>query len=857
MAGEEGALVGFLGLRKAKWRHADPAVRLAGVAELTYDQQALFAKLAGEDADGRVRLAAARRINDQTALQRLLQAADPEVARLARERLAGVAVKLALERPFGEVGAMLGTIADQKSLAELSLSAKDAQVREAALARLLALPEPSPALLVMVAVQDAAGAFGLRAVAKLDRRGLLKDVARKAKHPGVQAAALARAEALEADSGKPTSEQLRKGRLKALEALAAQVARLAVTSDQERAASEWTSLEARRVAALAEFSALPLDDAARALDERLQRGHREFTARRAAERADRDAALAVRERFLATLTGEAVASDVAARRVELNAAWTALGTLDGPEARAFAARFAQELARICPAPVAADPAHDAGAGAAAPRGDNLDEAARSELQALNEESAALAAKEGLQHGDDFRDVIDRFRVLHKRWMSLSAPLPERHPLRAGFMDAYGRFKERQRTWRDERSAQAAERVTRLTALAVEAEALAAQPPGEAELRPRFDRLRQLQAEWKAVGAVRLELIKAVRTRFRAACDEAYKPVKALQEAEDWARFAQFAKAEELAAAVEALSAVEDLAAVSQHVRRAQQDWKTLGPLPRDKRESAWHRFRTACDAQYERLKPYFAELDAARAANLERKRALLAEVGQLAGQAPIGLAGSPADRLAKKAAAERIKAIQQEWRGVGPVPREHDQELWTAFRAACDGFFGQHRAEISEQHQEFTANLERKQALCATAEALAAEAEAGAADPGKAQPGSEVMRRIKDVQAAWKTIGHVPREHVETVWTRFRTACDRVYATLKEHIAALEAERQENLAKKRALLAEAEELLAHENAHWFKDDFRDLQRQYREIGYVPRENMDELAQRFREVFDKAMALEGR
>ncbi len=851
--------MGFLGLRKAKWRHADPAVRLAGVADLTYDQQALFAKLAGEDADGRVRLAAARRINDQGALQRLLQAGDPEVARLARERLAGVAVKLALERPFGEVGAMLGTIADQKSLAELSLSAKDAQVREAALARLLALPEPSPALLVMIAVQDAGGAFGLRAVAKLDKRGLLKDVARKAKHAGVQAAAVARAEVLEAESGKPTPEQLRKARLKALEALAAQGVRLAVTSDHERAAAEWTGVEARRVAVLAEFAAVPLDDTARAIDERLQRGHRDFTARRAAEQAAREAAEAARESFLAALTGEAAAAEPAARRAELNAAWTALGVLPAQNKRVLEARFVQELARICPLPsaAAAGVASDASiatAEAIAARGDGLDEAARTELQTLTDESAALAAKEGLQHGDDFRDVIDRFRVLHKRWLFLSAPLPERHPLRAGFMDAYGRFKERQRAWRDERTAQATERVTRLTALAVEAEALAAQPPSEAELRPRFDRLRQLQAEWKAVGAVRLELIKVVRSRFRAACDEAYKPVKALQEAEDWARFAQFAKAEELAAAVEALSAVEDLAAVAQHVKRAQQDWKTLGPLPRDKRESAWQRFRVACDAQYERLKPHFAALDAARASNLERKRALVAEVGQIAGQAPIGLAGSPADRLAKKAAAERIKAIQQEWRSVGPVPREHDQELWTAFRAACDGFFGQHRAEISEQHQEFMANFERKQALCVAAETLAGEAEAGVADPGKAQPGGEVMRRIKDVQAAWKTIGHVPREHVETVWTRFRTACDRVYATLKEHIAAQEAERQDNLAKKRAILVEAEELLKHENAHWFKDDFRDLQRQWREIGYVPRENMDELAQRFREVFDKAMAL---
>ena len=165
--------MGFLGLSKPKWKHADAQVRLAAIATITEDRQGLLADLAKGDADARVRLAAAHRVTDQSHLEGLLGSADAEVVRVARERLSGVAVKLVRERPLAACRAILGAIADQKSLAELSLNATDPAVRVAAFARLAGLPEPSPAMLELIAVQDAAGDLGLRAVALLTQRGAL------------------------------------------------------------------------------------------------------------------------------------------------------------------------------------------------------------------------------------------------------------------------------------------------------------------------------------------------------------------------------------------------------------------------------------------------------------------------------------------------------------------------------------------------------------------------------------------------------------------------------------------------------------------------------------------------------------
>ena len=293
--------MGFLGWMKPKWRHRDAAVRLAAVGELTYDRQDVFATLAANDPDARVRVAAAQRINEQVRLEPLLKSADAEVVRVIRERLSGVAVKLARERPLSACAAVLATISDQKSLAELSLEAADVGVRNAAFARLLAQPEPSPAMLALVAVQDASGQLAAQAVARLDKRALLKDVARKAKVATVRQAAQARLTALEAEATKPSAEQGRRARCKQLEPLASEAARLALSRDWERAAVAWQELEAKRQAVLSAFAAIPLDDAARVFDERMQRGQRDFDQRRQDHRDRMAAAVDAREQFLAEL----------------------------------------------------------------------------------------------------------------------------------------------------------------------------------------------------------------------------------------------------------------------------------------------------------------------------------------------------------------------------------------------------------------------------------------------------------------------------------------------------------------------------------------------------------------------------
>jgi len=786
--------VGFLGLGRPKWRHQDAKVRLAAVQALESHQEKVAVEVALADGDAAVRAAAAHQVRSEGGLRRLLSAGDAIVVGSARERLAGVAFARVHEQTLAQCSDLLATINEQKSLAELSLSARDPAVREAAFARLCANGEPSPSLLAIIAIQDAAGGLAIRAVQAVDRRAQLKDIAKKAKRADVRSAAAQRLAALDAVEEKPSVESRRKTRSQALEPLAARLSQLAVASERREVGDDLAQVQQQWDGILADHGDLPEDETLIRLNQRLRQAQIVIARNRASAE-----------------------SAVRAEAERSAAASAALVTTGSSVAGAFSATASVEPPE--PARVLS----------------GEDEAA---LTAIASEAETLA------DAVDLRAADDGLRLLHKRWIALIAGVDDRHPLRLRFLDAHVRLKERRFAAREQRSADRAQRVTQLHVLIAEAERLAGDS-APAELMSHDEAVRRVQADWKAVGPVPPDIAAPLRTRFRAAIDQALVPLRQLREDEDWRRFAALSRSEELIAEVDALATFEDLPRLAGRLKAANAAWKELGPLPGAKREEQWTKFKTACDRQFERCRAFFTEQDAQRVVNLEQKKVLLVEVEALVGQGTIGLTGSPADVAQKRVTAERLKAIQAQWKEIGPVPREHDQELWGRFRGLCDQFFAGANALRGQEEAD---NLARKQALCADAEALASAVESiTGAVTGDRQ---RWLRQVKELQAQWKEIGFVPREDKDTVWTRFKAACDRVYAPLREQFAALDQERAANLQRKQQIIAELELLAGRGDADAVRDDAQRLQRQWREIGHVPREQVDAVSARFRELCER-------
>ncbi len=819
---------------RPKLKHPDAAVRLQAVNDIAEGRDAVLAEVARTDADARVRLAAANKIGIPAELRPLLKASDDNVQRVARERLSACADRELRVKPLSQCADLLEIVADAKSLAELSLHAADAAVRSAAFDRLVAAKEPSDGLLTMVAVQDASGTVGRAAVGRIDRRGTLKDVARKAKHAEVRQAAEARLSELERNQEGPSTESRRRVRRSEIQALTERAIRLAVCTDWQRGDAELAELDAAVATLATTYADLPGDDTTAPLEARIAKALADYRHRREQAQEAVATARAARRALITEATGIAAAGadQIAIQVATLRRRWQDAPAAPEADRAGLEAEFTAQLDRLVPPPV---PVSER----------TLDPAIQAELDAINAEADAVLT------ADNHRDSRYKFQVLHKRWSKAAQDLPPQHPLRMHFLDVYNRFKNQGKEAREQRQVATRERLETLEKITVEAEIVVKAPAaGDEALRARANRLKELQAAWRSVGPVRPDLLQTLKARFQKACDQGFEPIKALNEAEDWERFGNLAKAGELIAAAEALDAVTELPTVLKELKRIQAAWKQVGPLPRAKAQAEWLRFKTVCDRQYDRLKPWFAEQDASRAANLERKLALLTEAEALAQRGPIGLAGSVADLQAKRAAADRFKAIQEEWKAVGPIPRERDDEVWKRFRAVGDHFYGKLREERAQFNASLEDNLKTKLALCSEAEQFAKDA--AAAKANGLLTDADVLRRIRDLQEKFKTIGYVPKQEIDAVAVRWRAACAALYATVKGHTEKRAAEEKANLEKKLALITEVEQLAANENARWFKEDVREMQKKWKDIGFVPREQAEDLDRRFRAGCDRIL-----
>jgi hypothetical protein len=118
-----------------------------------------------------------------------------------------------------------------------------------------------------------------------------------------------------------------------------------------------------------------------------------------------------------------------------------------------------------------------------------------------------------------------------------------------------------------------------------------------------------------------------------------------------------------------------------------------------------------------------------------------------------------------KTTTEALKALQAQWKAIGPAgkTRAEADEVWQRFRTACDAFFERRKAAFAVEDEKRAANLKKKEAILARAEALADGDEV--ADPDQV---------IRGLMTEWKQVGHVPREQADDLWSRFRAACDKI-----------------------------------------------------------------------------------
>ncbi len=238
----------------------------------------------------------------------------------------------------------------------------------------------------------------------------------------------------------------------------------------------------------------------------------------------------------------------------------------------------------------------------------------------------------------------------------------------------------------------------------------------------------------------------------------------------------------LAARAEELSEASSWKATGDALKALQEEWKGLGPVPKEHSDEIWKRFRAAQNRFFERRKEHFGRISQVQQENLRKKEELCVRAEEMA------------ESSDWKATAEALKALQEEWKAVGPAPRDQADPIWKRFRKALNRFFDRRKEHFAKVSGEQKENLRRKEDLCVRAEAVA--------DSGEWKATAEVL---KGLQEEWKTVGPAPKDKAESIWARFRAANDRFFKRRAEHFEERDKDRGRRQSEWKERLQETRE----------------------------------------------------
>jgi hypothetical protein len=225
----------------------------------------------------------------------------------------------------------------------------------------------------------------------------------------------------------------------------------------------------------------------------------------------------------------------------------------------------------------------------------------------------------------------------------------------------------------------------------------------------------------------------------------------------------------------------------------------------------------------ERLAEKAQERAKAAEANVDRKRALVAEAEKLA----------TSDSW--KAGSERFRAIVEEWKAIR-IDRKTDSALWESFAAARRSFDARRRTHFAELDAAREAIAERKTKIASEAEKLADSTE-----------WAPTAKRFRDLMNDWKAAGRANRGTDDELWNRFKAAQDKFFAKRSEVFSARDEEHNANLAAKRELLEEAGRLDAKADPEGARKRLKSILDRWEKIGHVPRDDKDKLERQLGDI----------
>ncbi|NVK64722.1 MAG: DUF349 domain-containing protein [Flavobacteriales bacterium] len=400
-----------------------------------------------------------------------------------------------------------------------------------------------------------------------------------------------------------------------------------------------------------------------------------------------------------------------------------------------------------------------------------------------------------------------------------------------FYQLYDAYKTRKKAAIDARNAiesenlrQKRELITRLQKVVTSEENIGA----------AFASFKEIQEKWNVIGDIPRDKRSDVQKEYSKLLEDFFYNINIYKQLKDHDFHRNHQMKQEVIEQLKALQKEESIKEIETNLKRIQNEWDGIGPVPNEEWETLKESYWTEVRSLYNRINRHYEDRREEQRLNMEQKQALIEEVKPLVQDLE-----SLTERKDWENRTAKILEVQKTWKTIGAGPRKENEQIWKAFRKECDIFFDAKQAFYDVLNSKFDAVAQKKQALIDRANELKDSTD-----------WKETAHKLVGLQKDWKKLGHAGRRNEQKLWKNFRAACDTFFNAREKHFAEKDAEFEGNLALKNALLEKIKAYTLTEDKSTALADLKNFSTEFNSIGKVPMKDKDATYKAFKSAMDE-------
>lgn len=357
---------------------------------------------------------------------------------------------------------------------------------------------------------------------------------------------------------------------------------------------------------------------------------------------------------------------------------------------------------------------------------------------------------------------------------------------------------------------------------------------EENIGAAFAAFKEIQEKWTEIGDIPRDDRADIQKDYSKLLEDFFYNINIYKQLKDHDFHRNHQKKLELIDQLKALQKEETLKEAETGLKRIQNEWDGIGPVPNEEWETVKEAYWTEVRSLYNRINRHYEDRREVQRVNMEQKQALIAEV-----KVHVQELETLTDRNAWEDRTKKILDVQKTWKTVGSGPRKENELIWKEFRKECDVFFDAKKAFYDVINSEFDGVAKKKQALIDRANALKDSTD-----------WKETAHKLVGLQKEWKTLGHAGRRNEQKLWKNFRSACDAFFNAREKHFSAQDEELEGNLTLKNALLEKLAAYKVADDKSTALSDLKGFSAEFNAIGKVPMKAKDATYKAFKSAMDE-------